>query len=296
VSRPLLTRLSYAGIVAAAVLSPVLANPARSSAATLKMSVHGSRGYGITVEGAGDKVSLVASSLAGSAKYEVPGQVTAHGLSARFGRLGKVEVTFRPGQRTKIETPPNRCKGKPRGMHWGAFVGTIRFRGERGFTRVRVRRAAGTVTLHPRWRCRGRHRSGSSPPVTQRSSWADSGVDVVNLDLIDRRHQLKGGVISVGSGNEFSVALFFLEMEERRGRMKIKRSLLEFGGGRDFVADESLSEATLSPSSPFAGKGIFRRKPGGGVSWTGSLSAVLPGSARISLVAPRFRARLYRLQ
>jgi len=70
--------------------------------------------------------------------------------------------------------------------------------------------------------------------------------------------------------------------------------VFELGENRTFSYDESLTEAVVSPPAPFGGKGVFRRKPDAGVSWAGSLSVALPGVAPISLVGPRFRARLYR--
>jgi hypothetical protein len=130
--------------------------------------------------------------------------------------------------------------------------------------------------------------------AARHSLQADSGDDPISLELLDRRHRLKGGAIAVGRGGSFSLTLISVETSEKRGRMRIKRIAFEFGRARDFVYDGSLSEATLSPPWPFAGKGIFKRLPSGGASWTGSLSVVLPGRARISLGPPRFRARLHR--
>lgn len=124
---------------------------------------------------------------------------------------------------------------------------------------------------------------------------ADASDAPVSLDLIDRRHRLEVGAFALGRGDEFSLTAFFAGMRERRGRMRIKRTVLEFGEDKEFAYDESLTEATVTPPAPFAGKGTFKRKPGDGVSWTGSLSVVLPGTPRVSLVGPRFHPRLYRL-
>jgi hypothetical protein len=273
-----------------------LALPAQSFGASVEFGTSGSRGYNISVKGSAGKVILSAFGPAGGVTYRVPGRVTRHRIAANFGRRGKIDVAFRPGGRMKIETPPHRCEGKPRATRWGAFVGTIRFRGERGFTRVRVRRATGSVRVDPRWRC-GRHRKrlGPLPSTIQRSLLADDGDDPVSLELVDRRHRLEGGAFAIGRGEELSLTAFFASMRERRGRMRIRRTAFEFGENRDFAYDESLTEATVSPPFPFAGRATFERKPGGAVSWTGSLSVVLPGTPRISLTGKRFHARLYRL-
>lgn len=295
-SRLLPDRLSGAGAAAviALLLGPAL--PAHSSGASVEFRAHGSNGYGIKVKGSAGKVTLSAEGPTGLATYRVPGRATPHRLVANFGRLGTIDVAFRQGGRMNIETPPNRCEGRPRATRWGAFVGVIRFRGERGFTHVRARRATGSVRVEPRWRC-GRPGGGDrpSPPSIQRVPRADASDDPVSLDLIDRQHRLEVGAFALGRGGDFSLTAFFAGMRERRGRIRIRRTAFAFGENRDFAYDESLTEATVSPPFPFAGRGTFKRKPGSGVSWTSSLSVALPGTARISLAGPRFRARLYRL-
>lgn len=118
--------------------------------------------------------------------------------------------------------------------------------------------------------------------------------DPVVLDLIDHRHRLHGGAVGLGPGAGIPLTLFAAEIGERRGRMRIRRTVFEFAGAENFKFDESLTEATVTPPAPFAGMGRFERTAGGTGSWSGSLSVVLPGTKRISLTPPRFGARLYR--
>lgn len=272
--------------------------PGEAAAAQAEFELRGSRGYAVRVTGAAGRVTLRASGPSGQASYEVAGRVTRRRVVARFGRLGRVDVRFRPGGRSRIETPPHRCAGRPRGILWGAFVGVVRFRGERGFTRARAGRATGAVRVNPRWRCRGGEKRERRASDGRRPAPAAEIARPVILDLIDRRDQLQGGAITIGRGSGVSLTLFAAVLRERRGRMKVTRSALEFGRARDFAFDDSLSKATLRPPSPFAGTGRFERRAGVRAStngsWTGSLSVVLPGTKRISLTAPRFRARLYR--
>lgn len=269
--------------------------PALSSGAAVELSAPASNGYRILVKGSAGKVTLSVIGSAGVATYRVPGRASRHGLTANFGRRGIVDVAFRPADRMEIETPPNRCEGRPRITRWGAFAGTIRFRGERGFARARVRRATGSISANPRWKCeRRRTASGPEPPALRRIPWAAENDEPVVWELVDRRRHLEVEAFSIGRGNEFSLTAFAASMRERRGRMRIKRTAFELGADKEFAYDESLTNATIAPPPPFAGKGAFERRKGRD-SWTGTLSVVLPGTPRISLIGKRFHPRLYSL-
>ena len=77
--------------------------------------------------------------------------------------------------------------------------------------------------------------------------------------------------------------------------MRISRFVFLPARVEAFVFDESLTSATLAPPRPFSGKATFQRRAGAPPSWTGTLSVVLPGTRRISLVGRRYHPRLYRL-
>ena len=280
-------RSRYA-ILAFCAISLSLPIPASAGAASAEFTARASNGYRIEVSDSRRRVRLLARGPAGTATYTVPGRVTQRGIQANFGKRGIVDVSFRPSGRAIIETPPRRCEGKPRVARWGSFVGTIRFKGERGYTRLHVRRAGGRTRSAPRWRCKRPGRARAS------GSEAERAIPVV-LELSDRRRGLEVGILSFGEPGKDSLTFYAASMQERRGRMRIARSYFEITtSGTPFAYDESLSEATIAPPPPFAGKGLFERRKGRD-SWTGSLSVVLPGTPRISLVGKRFRPRLYRL-
>lgn len=274
--------------LAAIALLGGLVWPAASGAASAEFTAQGSNGYTIRVKGGGGKVALTAAGFLQAASYTVPGRITRRGVVANFGRRGMIDVRFKPGHRSRIETPPNRCRGKPRVKRWGSFVGTIRFSGERGFTRLRVRRAGGSTQVSPRWRCERRGRAGAAGLSASAAKSEDASVV---WEVADRRRGLEASALS----SAFFGVVFFASLEEKRKRMQIRRSTFVPAKDRAFVFDESLAIATLRPPRPFAGKGTFRRRPGHPPSWTGSLSLVLPGTTRISLIGKRYRPRLYRL-
>ena len=116
-------------------------------------------------------------------------------------------------------------------------------------------------------------------------------------EVTNRRRDLEAGAIrfELDEGENESLFLYFASKRERRGRMRIDRFFFELGETKGFAYDESLKSATISLPFPFAGRATFERGVKGRTSWTGSLSVLLPGTPRISLVGPRFRARLYRL-
>ena len=258
--------------------------------------MRGSNGYRIQVDGQAHEVELSAEGPAGTAAYTVPGWVTRRGVHANFGRRGKVNVAFRPSGRARIETPPRHCEGKPRVTRWGAFVGTIRFKGERGYTRLRRQRAGGRVRTFSHWRC------------PERGKRANAGAAKDPLPVVwevsEGRTGLAAGAVMFSPDGGEGPFLYYAALRERRKRMRIERSFFEIGGvegltakgdAKGFSYDESLTNATISFPFPFAGRAEFERAPNGKVAWTGSLSVMLPGTARILLIGPRSRARLYRL-
>lgn len=267
--------------------------------APVEFKVRASNGYSIRVEGAGRRVTLSASGPAGTATYVVKGRVSRKGITANFGKRGKVDVRFRASRRKKIETAPNRCKGRPHVTRWGVFVGTIRFAGERGYTRLRAGRAPGRTNATPRWKCK-RRRGGSQKPESVAKPpgspdiEADSSEEAIVLEIVNRRAGIEAGAAFFEAGGQ-KLAFLAATMEERRGRMQISRYSFDFSSTDAFSFDDSLSTATLGPSGPFSGAATFRRKADGSMAGAGSLSVVLPGLRRASLVGPGNRVRLYRL-
>lgn len=262
-----------------------------------EFTLGGSNGYTVEVSVTGNEATLSASKEFGSVAYRVPVHFSAAGFSADFGKLGRMHVEFRPSGRTRTETPPSRCEGRPRVIRWGAFIGRISFNGERGYTRVRATRAAGFVRHSPSWKCRrhqGTRRRGSARSRGPSSGTGESSEGPVVFSEEDPRRKLSMEAFAFSSPQGFEQALFLVELSEARRRMSITRSIFQPAGVGTFSVDESLSTATLSPSDPFSGSATFQRLPDGSVSWTGSLAVTLPGTARLLLVGPRFHPRLYR--
>lgn len=258
-----------------------------NGAAEAEFTVKASKGYSISVSGAGHSVTLFASDNEGIALYRVHGRVSRDAIEARFGSLGKVSVRFRESRKVKRERPPKGCTGKPRTTTFGAFLGAIRFRGEHGYTRVHVRRAHGSVSTSPHWRCNPEG-NGKVPSPLFPKAGAHSTVLVASAPHID--FLAMGAEEPEGTRADFS---FFIGVStENRGRLHIERMALTAGDQSTFTFDQALDLATVTPPPPFTGTATFQRNPDGSIAWAGDLRMNLPGAKGIPLTGLSFTAAL----
>ncbi len=263
---------------------------------SLEFSLHASNGYRITVSGdPGDgsrQVRLIAVGPAGTAEYSSEGVVTATTLSASFGHLGKVAVRFRPSGAVRRVKVSKRClKDRPRTVtsRQGSFLGAIKFRGERGYTKVSARRAQGGLgdplantpkKLGCEFRESKAERKRELESVSLDASPPGAGVSFTGFRLFggsSRRGPRSG---SPPSGNRY---LFLASAIERAEGMSVTRYTGAIGGSSDFVFDDALTTAEVTPPGPFTGSGNFRRNADGSTSWTGTLSVPLPGLGTVRL-------------
>lgn len=117
--------------------------------------VKGSRGYEIDVVGTGRKLEIEARRGlgVGSVTYRLPGHARHGRIKANLGILGRIDLRFEP---KSVESNPHGlgdCRGKPAREEEGIFVGTVRFRGEDGYTRFSAARVRGYVSHNFRRVC-----------------------------------------------------------------------------------------------------------------------------------------------
>lgn len=289
-------RFALAGIVLSLVVLS-LAGPAGAAAkATLpprshpiaELELKGSGGYSVTVIGNRGTVGLLAiKGLAGIASYETRGRVTPRGIQARFGGLGRVAVQFRPSGRVRRKRPPRGCKGAVRKIYPGVFLGTIRFRGEQGYTRVSTRRSRGSMETSAPWRCRG-----NQDPEGEAGGPSLPGADTTALEATSTRGRLAFAAVALRPPEERGVTVFSASSTERRRGMVIERAATTLGPERSFLFDIGLGTATVSPPRPFSGTATLATEPDGMTSWTGSLKVDLPGRKGVALATPTFTASL----
>jgi hypothetical protein len=289
-------RITVAGGLVAVVLASPVDAPASGRGAifpgtplTATFHVRGSNGYGVSVYGSRDRVTLIATRGRASTGYEVKGKVSPDGVRARFGRFGRISVSFRERRVRRVPSSILGCTGGPEVIRRGVYLGTIKFRGERGYTSLRARAVRGTTTVTPRWRCPGSSSGNRKVP------------DQIDLDAFCGRQGFAAvGHRSVDQGprvfpDEDTSTTFIAFSVVRRGRIRVIRLAAAKAGRSAFLFDDAFTFATVKPPPPFHGTGMLTRDPSGGGSWSGSLSVSFPGK-EVDLIDSRFRVALVRFR
>lgn len=190
-------------------------------------------------------------------------------ISGRIGGLGRVKVRFHGRRKGEFSIP--HCTGHIV-RRFGVFVGTIRFHGERGYTRVRSHRARGTVDVPRHMHCHG------------------GGGGVVHATQLDARTE-SGLTEFVASRRRNAQTNFFLATEsEDRGQLFITRVVWTSAPKPTFEFASDLSSAHVKPPAPFSGSADFSAPD----QWTGSLAVSFPGFGEVPLTGDDFSASLQR--
>jgi hypothetical protein len=246
----------------------------------VEFSGRASNGYSIFFEASRGKASLTAQSDAGTVIYGGKSLLASGRTRFGLGKLGRIDVRFNPDGSAEHLRPPKSCKGREQAVYSGHFVGTVRFRGEGGYTRFSARRVYGTVAAPRSWTCPdasgGRPENAAPLPSVLGAFTPHSQV-----------------VFAAISGSERPPFRFFVAgTSERREALNIKRSVSAKGKPVSFEVLDDLSSATVAPPKPFAGTASFVRNADGSTEWSGTLSVVLPGVRSIALAGPAFTADL----
>jgi hypothetical protein len=259
---------------------------------SIELSLKGSNGYRIYVEKRGRQIALLAAGKQSVAVYSPHAEVPEGSeIKARFPGVGRVSMRFHP-QGPPRRTPPEPfpgCRGGEKVEQAGHFVGTIRFRGERGYTSVRATRAKGAIETWTKEVCkRSPSEDDDSEPLADRTElWVkwESGKRGVGFDA---------SVL----GDPFDSITFGASVVERSRKMTIFRHTFAEGKKGSLVIGDTRPyplSATVTPPAPFSGSAEYKRTPDGDRTWTGSLAVTLPGLGRVPLTGPDFDPRLCQL-
>jgi hypothetical protein len=280
--------------------------PVPSSAA---FSVPGSNGFRIDVGSERGKVTVLASeqrppvatvSPGGRPRPADPGNGAANLYYARgsgtdpteidadLGRLGTISVAFRPSGKTAVTvmrsgSGQGGCAPTRIVRRLGTFTGTIRFRGEEGYTAVETTRARGSIgTPLPR-ACPPQGEAGASRLA--RSPWPEPGTAV--LAAVDKRAGTSFEAVTTDSGVAFRATL---EEHLESGVVVVRRA---YAGAppSTFAFNRALSWARVKPPAPFSGVARFDSTGRRGTAWKGNLRATFPG-VNVPMAGPSFRASL----
>jgi hypothetical protein len=285
VRRPFAAALALAAIAAATTGGPAQAqlrgsyeDPTRERLAGLGTGwipqvgqIKGTKGYKVRVAGTGPLVVITAMRKPGSVLYSTKGKATRKRIRARFGKLGRVDLRFRKKGKMRTRKPPRGCVGRGDKVQPGVWRGIVRFKGERGYTRVRKRRVRG------RWVRRGDY----TCPERARAPEPDSTV------------HLQASAMQTGANVFFSVRRlvdpgdrprFLATSEERIRRVGILRTVELRGQPDHFTFSLDALTATVQPPRPFSGTATY---DGTTETWSGDLEVAFPGR-RAALTGPGF--------
>jgi len=276
-----------AGVASMLVVSTAAAKPGYfvfPAYRTTELTVKGSHGYTLHAEqlrrgGA----YLLASRRQDAVGYFLPHARAQFGeIRAHFPGVGRIAVSFHPRSTYRERVFPG-CTGEATTIQKGVFTGTIELQGENGFTAVHATHAKGEVVEAGR-------------EVCKRSGDHGEAFDGNTLFAVARR----GSSTVAVSATEFPTRsiiepsdLFFRAfLWRRRAGMYIQN--LAFAHTKKpsaFAVDEGIwpASATIAPPSPFVGTASFGREADGSLSFTGNLTAELPGIGRVTLAGPRFK-------
>ncbi len=285
-----------------AVIATLLGAAAPGAAAEthLQMSLPSGNGYRLAIFGTpGVAVALELTKRTEKgiryATYRVDGTVTPREIKGNFGRFGRIDLSFRtkrPGGR-----PSRGCESKGLIRERGTFVGTIRFRGEQGFSSVSATRAKGIVVHF----CSRTPEPGRNPLRRAVPPDPPAFFEISLVAETERGRQeieLQSETVSpLGADGTLAdpTTLVSAELEEEQGRIGIERTaivLAEPPSTSPLGATPTTASLTLP--YPFSGTGSYREEAGAPASWTGDLQVDLPGAENQPLVGSDFTAVLCR--
>ncbi|MEX2108080.1 MAG: hypothetical protein WD827_04245 [Solirubrobacterales bacterium] len=252
-------------------------------------TLRGSDGYRIQVLTLGPRLVLLGASKGQvAAAYAVFGRIEGNRIKARFGNLGRISVKF-VGRRSKGGRSP--CEEPFELVEAGIFRGTIRFAGERGYTKVNDHNASGVVLGANLAACANQAASSAAPPFPIIPK------PTTHLAAVTKKSGTVVSVDAVAFGGARRIAITG-SLTESRGKMRVQRVASAIVGGKRAFVSSGVGQrpafATVKPPKPFSGTGVFQENSPLSNSWTGSIAAWLPGAGRVSLAGPRFASSLCR--
>jgi hypothetical protein len=234
-------------------------------------SAKASHGYRVNVSNdMHHSVTLTAERRSASTSYTVKGSAAVHAINATFPGRGQISVKFQSTGAKKLTAwRPTACKVTEPGI----FNGTIRFAGERGYTKIETSRVRGLIfwieTQPPNSPC---FNAGNQVPLP-----------IVGLVRYTTLRAEPGSVRFEAIRASRQPVLTFRATNSTRTRgTEIYRSTSVSEHGL-FEFDNMLTTATVAPGPPFIGSADFNRPLGFSPTFIGSLKAPLPGLGIVPL-------------
>jgi hypothetical protein len=271
-----------------------------SAPVDIRLELDADHGLHATIENF-EKITLEVERKGRLVTYEAPGEVTETGLKVQFGKLGVIDVAFKPIE-TRLDRPPKGCAGKPSTSSEGFFVGTIDFTGEREYVRIGGDQAKGTLSVwrESEWRCPKRRgkiqasREGPRRPAAGFRRRAEAKEEPATLSAFGARCRCFFAAYAERDRKGRGPSTFVGAKFEKREGMEISRVTYAKAGSLAFVFDHAAGTATVHPPAPFSGSGAFKRRLHSRDLWRGAIQVPLLGADPLSFNGPGVRARLVR--
>lgn len=265
-----------------------------------RLFARGSNGYKLRLSSYRNRhyhrISLVAENEEGQyARYSVEGVPRGGRINATFPGVGKIDVVMRPAKVVELPPPPG-CKLPKAVIHYGLFEGTIKLRGEKGYTKLDTEQARGTIETGERQEC-------PWPSTARAARAARREPRHGGRRTLTTLHLVAGHVTVTGTARAGKTQAYFTATAaEQRDGMHIIRGAREVETSDDFEANGDLTWASASPPPPFHGTVTYSGPPRStGCAFpcpfpfgqvTGSLRVPLPGLGVVPLTGPNVKAQL----
>ncbi len=248
--------------------------------------LEGSHGYSILglasserIDGRG-RIGLFVYRRGSAVSYAAPATVTPTRLEANLGALGRISVDLVPSG--KKETLRSHCgRDQVHGFERRVYRGTFEFHGEEGYTDAVAPEAPEDAEFLLDVLCPGR---GSG------EAWG-AGLPGARLRSVSRRGDRRLS-LQLNKNRPRKATIFSASIAERRGEIRIERSVSGRQAARAFEYDPLLRTATVAPGAPFSGSASFRRGAAPDNRWTGDLSLDFPGESNVPLAGSGFTVHL----
>jgi hypothetical protein len=230
---------------AAVIALPTSAQAGHPRSTSVSFRTETSNGYGFEFHGQnkanGEFASVELSKGRTYADYELRGrvQISAQRVRVGLGPLGRISLRFQERGRTAWGGEP--CQFT-RTERRGDFVGTVRFKGENGFTELDLDRVEGEVYTQSRRSCKGRnpHRRLPDPVVVRRRA---------GPPYLTACGPEPGTFLYAQRTRRFS--LIVAGSYERKPYAEIQRVSYALSDASRFFISHGLKAATLTPPGPF---------------------------------------------
>ena len=238
----------------------------------------GTHGYRITISAFSGDLFVAAHKGTASVNYFLfKGGLKGDRIHSRLPGVGRVFLEFH--ERHPHHRSTDSCRGSGSSTLKGVFVGTVKIRGERGYTEALSHHVRGEIVQEGQNQCR-----------RQASARASSvGSSLLSASTSRGKGRLSFFVFNFPSAKLHSDLVFGASLLRVRGKMVITTIQNAVGENLDALQIAAPPRsASVTPPAPFTGTASFQQEAEHQFSWTGDLAVEMPGVGEVSLAGPKF--------